>query len=71
MVFGECCWCYNGPAVCIWGSCLVDPLWRLCGIHTQLIELLMDLHVGTQAAVGMGAEVSKGLMCGVLCGRSV
>ena len=29
------------------------------GVHTKLIELLMDLHTGTQAAVRMGGVVSE------------
>ena len=29
------------------------------GVHTKLIELLMDLHTGTHAAVRMGGVVSE------------
>ena len=39
-----------------------DTLWRILhvyGVHTKLIELLMDLHTGTQAAVRMGGVVSE------------
>ena len=39
-----------------------DTLWRILrvyGVHTKLIDLLMDLHTGTQAAVRMGGVVSE------------
>jgi hypothetical protein len=39
-----------------------DVLWRILrvyGVHTKLIELLMDLHTGTQAAVRMGGMLSE------------
>ena len=39
-----------------------DTLWRILrvyGVHTKLIELLMDLHTGTQAAVRMCGVVSE------------
>ena len=51
-----------------------DTLWRILrvyGVHTKLIELLMDLHTGTQAAVRRGGVMSEWLMCMAGCGRDV
>ena len=39
-----------------------ESLWRILrvyGVHAKLIELLEDLHTGTQAAVRMGGSVSE------------
>ena len=55
--------CCTVCTVCVYDCVPRNALWRVLrvyGVHQKLVELLEDLHTGTQAAVRMGGGLSEG-----------
>jgi len=69
-----CCVNLSGGLNKAYDSIPRDALWRVLsayGVDPKIIELLADLHTGTQAAVKLAGEMAAGLTSVVVCGRVV